>query len=195
MSCFCYSTTVRSTNSKNQCRDAGDDCHHRSHNYDGTCAPASTRQSLRIRSYCLFTICEPSDDLSFHLVHRCNQMHALTQAWLKTSAMSSSVTFASPLSTPLQRKTSITCLSFQTGIYRLGLPWPNNRECKAKSTRKMAKSSKLVAVKRGRILLVRRRRDQLWMFPGGQKRVRESKKDCLRREIKEELPKLKLGRQ
>ncbi len=58
----------------------------------------------------------------------------------------------------------------------------------------MAKSSKLVAVKRGRILLVRRRRDRLWMFPGGQKRERESAKDCLRREIKEELPKLKLGR-
>jgi 8-oxo-dGTP diphosphatase len=34
----------------------------------------------------------------------------------------------------------------------------------------------------------------LWMFPGGQKRERESKKDCLRREIEEELPKLKLGR-
>jgi 8-oxo-dGTP diphosphatase len=57
----------------------------------------------------------------------------------------------------------------------------------------MAKSSKLVAVKRGRILLVRRRRDHLWMFPGGQKRERESE-ECLRREIKEELPKLKLGR-
>ena len=69
---------------------------------------------------------------------------------------------------------------------------PNDRERKAKSTR-MAKSSKLVAVKRGRILLVRRRRDQLWMFPGGQKRERESEKDCLRREIKEELPKLKLA--
>jgi 8-oxo-dGTP diphosphatase len=32
------------------------------------------------------------------------------------------------------------------------------------------------------------------MFPGGQKRERESDKDCLRREIKEELPGLKLGR-
>lgn len=32
------------------------------------------------------------------------------------------------------------------------------------------------------------------MFPGGRKRQRESEKDCLRREIKEELPKLKLGR-
>ena len=32
------------------------------------------------------------------------------------------------------------------------------------------------------------------MFPGGRKRPRESAKDCLRREIREELPKLKLGR-
>ena len=58
----------------------------------------------------------------------------------------------------------------------------------------MAKSSKLVAAKRGRVLLVRRKRDGLWMFPGGRKRARESDKDCLRREIKEELPRLKLGR-
>lgn len=58
----------------------------------------------------------------------------------------------------------------------------------------MAKSSKLVAAKRGKVLLVRRRSDGLWMFPGGRKRARESDKDCLRREIKEELPKLKLGR-
>src|SRR6202047_512304 len=58
----------------------------------------------------------------------------------------------------------------------------------------MAKSSKLMAVKRGRVLLVRRRRDQLWMFPGGRKRGRETEKDCLRRELREELPELKLGR-
>ena len=58
----------------------------------------------------------------------------------------------------------------------------------------MAKSSKLVATKRGLILLVRRRRDRLWMFPGGRKRPRENAIQCLRREIKEELPKLKLGR-
>ena len=32
------------------------------------------------------------------------------------------------------------------------------------------------------------------MFPGGRKRARESDKDCLRRELKEELPRLKLGR-
>jgi ADP-ribose pyrophosphatase YjhB (NUDIX family) len=58
----------------------------------------------------------------------------------------------------------------------------------------MAKSSKLVAAKRGRVLLVRRRRDGLWMFPGGRRRQNETDKACLKREIKEELPKLKLGR-
>lgn len=58
----------------------------------------------------------------------------------------------------------------------------------------MVKSSKLVVAKRGRVLLVRRRRDRLWMFPGGRRRGAESEKACLRREIKEELPKLKLGR-
>lgn len=57
----------------------------------------------------------------------------------------------------------------------------------------MTKSSKLVAAKRGKVLLVRRRSDGLWMFPGGRRRANESAKDCLRREIKEELPKLKLG--
>jgi 8-oxo-dGTP diphosphatase len=58
----------------------------------------------------------------------------------------------------------------------------------------LEKSSKLVAIKRGKVLLVRRRSDRLWMFPGGRKRDYENEKDCLRREIKEELPKLRLGR-
>ncbi len=58
----------------------------------------------------------------------------------------------------------------------------------------MAKSSKLVAAKRGRVLLVRRRRDGRWMFPGGRKRQNENDRDCIKREIREELPKLKLGR-
>ena len=58
----------------------------------------------------------------------------------------------------------------------------------------MAKASKLIAAKRGRVLLVRSRRDRLWTFPGGRRRERETEKDCLRREIREELPKLKLGR-
>ena len=58
----------------------------------------------------------------------------------------------------------------------------------------MAKSSKLVAAKGGRVLLVRRRRDRRWMYPGGRRRGRETTEACLRREIHEELPKLKLGR-
>lgn len=56
----------------------------------------------------------------------------------------------------------------------------------------MAKSSKLIAIKRGKVLLVRRRKDGLWMFPGGRKLPRETERQCLRREIKEELPKLRL---
>jgi len=32
------------------------------------------------------------------------------------------------------------------------------------------------------------------MFPGGRRRGRDTEKDCLRREIREELPNLKLGR-
>ena len=57
----------------------------------------------------------------------------------------------------------------------------------------MARSSKLIVAKRGKVLLVRRRRDRLWMFPGGRRRAGESERKCLRREIGEELPKLKLG--
>jgi 8-oxo-dGTP diphosphatase len=38
----------------------------------------------------------------------------------------------------------------------------------------MAKSSKLVVAKRGRVLLVSRRRDQRLMFPGERRRGRES---------------------
>jgi 8-oxo-dGTP diphosphatase len=58
----------------------------------------------------------------------------------------------------------------------------------------MARASKLVAKIGGKVLLVRRRRDRLWMFPGGRRRQREDDKSCLRRELKEELPKLKFGR-
>ncbi|WP_298242573.1 NUDIX hydrolase [uncultured Bradyrhizobium sp.] len=57
----------------------------------------------------------------------------------------------------------------------------------------MAKSSKLVVARKGRVLLVRRRRDKRWMFPGGRRRAGESERKCLRREIMEELPKLRLG--
>jgi 8-oxo-dGTP diphosphatase len=61
----------------------------------------------------------------------------------------------------------------------------------------MLKSAKLVAIRRGRlVLLVRRRKDKLWMFPGGRRKraYRETAKACLRREMKEELPGLKIGR-
>jgi 8-oxo-dGTP diphosphatase len=57
-----------------------------------------------------------------------------------------------------------------------------------------SKSSKLVAARDGRVLLVRRRSDGLWMFPGGRRRRGETVEECLRREIKEELPRLKFGR-
>ncbi|MCP3395161.1 NUDIX hydrolase [Bradyrhizobium sp. CCGB12] len=57
----------------------------------------------------------------------------------------------------------------------------------------MAKSSKLVVARKGRVLLVRRRRDKRWMFPGGRRQAGESERKCLHREITEELPKLRLG--
>src|SRR5258708_14312833 len=66
--------------------------------------------------------------------------------------------------------------------------------CEGAAETIMAKLSKLVAAKRGRVLLVRRRRDRIWMFPGVRRRGLETAKDCLRREIREELPKRKLGR-
>lgn len=57
----------------------------------------------------------------------------------------------------------------------------------------MAKAAKLIAMRREKVLLVRRREDGLWMFPGGRRRRAKTTR-CLRREITEELPKLKLGR-
>jgi 8-oxo-dGTP pyrophosphatase MutT (NUDIX family) len=57
-----------------------------------------------------------------------------------------------------------------------------------------AKAVKLVTERRGKVLLVRRRIDGLWMFPGGRKRGKENDRACMRREIREELPKLKVGR-
>ena len=57
------------------------------------------------------------------------------------------------------------------------------------------KAAKLVvAAKHGRrVLLVRRRRDGFWTLPGGKRNgSSESLKECLSREIKEELPQLRL---
>jgi 8-oxo-dGTP diphosphatase len=52
------------------------------------------------------------------------------------------------------------------------------------------KSVKLVTTKKnGAVLLVRRRSDGLWTFPGGKrKRASESVENCLKRELAEELP-------
>jgi 8-oxo-dGTP diphosphatase len=59
------------------------------------------------------------------------------------------------------------------------------------------KAAKLVSTRRnGReVLLVRRRRDRRWMFPGGKRkrRLNESMQRCLEREISEELPELRLA--
>lgn len=56
----------------------------------------------------------------------------------------------------------------------------------------MAKSSKLVVTRGNRVLLVRRRRDGRWTFPGGKRKGRrEDAKGCLRRELAEELPGLR----
>jgi 8-oxo-dGTP pyrophosphatase MutT (NUDIX family) len=56
----------------------------------------------------------------------------------------------------------------------------------------MAKSSKLVVTRGNRVLLVRRRRDGRWTFPGGKRKSRrEDAKGCLRRELAEELPGLR----
>jgi len=57
----------------------------------------------------------------------------------------------------------------------------------------MMKSSKLIAIRRGRVLLVRRRKDGAWTLPGGKrKKAGESAKACLRRELREELPRLRV---
>ena len=61
--------------------------------------------------------------------------------------------------------------------------------------RRKPKAARLVvAAKDGRrVLLVRRRRDRLWTFPGGKRNGgSESLKDCLSREVREELPQLRL---
>ena len=58
------------------------------------------------------------------------------------------------------------------------------------------KAAKLVAVRRrsGEVLLVRRRRDGRWMFPGGKRKRRrnESLRRRLTRELREELPEVRL---
>lgn len=61
-------------------------------------------------------------------------------------------------------------------------------------TQKLKSARLVVAAKDGtRVLLVRRRRDGLWALPGGKRNgASESLKKCLAREIREELPQLRL---
>ena len=57
----------------------------------------------------------------------------------------------------------------------------------------MTRSSKLVVPRGSKVLLVKRRSDGRWMFPGGKrKRSNETPRSCLKREISEELPELKV---
>jgi ADP-ribose pyrophosphatase YjhB (NUDIX family) len=59
----------------------------------------------------------------------------------------------------------------------------------------MPKSSKLVAARKGKLLLVRRRKDRVWTLPGGKrKQPKEAARRCLKREVREELPEIRFGR-
>jgi 8-oxo-dGTP diphosphatase len=58
----------------------------------------------------------------------------------------------------------------------------------------MPASSKLLSKNKGRVLLVRRRKDRVWTFPGGSLKARETSRSALRHELKEELPAIRLGK-
>jgi 8-oxo-dGTP diphosphatase len=59
----------------------------------------------------------------------------------------------------------------------------------------MTKSSKLLIARKKRMLLVRRKKDGAWTFPGGKRKGRsETARRCLKRELREELPGLRLGK-
>ena len=60
---------------------------------------------------------------------------------------------------------------------------------------KRPRAARLVALSGDglKALLVKRRRDGRWAFPGGKRRTaRESLRQCLRRELREELPELRV---
>lgn len=52
----------------------------------------------------------------------------------------------------------------------------------------MRKTVCAVIIKDGCLLLVRNRKSSFWTLPGGQPEEKETDNDCLKRELKEELP-------
>jgi 8-oxo-dGTP pyrophosphatase MutT (NUDIX family) len=58
----------------------------------------------------------------------------------------------------------------------------------------MKHSAKLIIAKGSRVLLVQRTKDGLWTLPGGKQRRFEKAKECIVREVMEELPKVRLQR-
>lgn len=80
------------------------------------------------------------------------------------------------------------------GMQYVVTPSPIRADGAKRLTVSMSKSSKLIAIRRGKELLVRRKKDGHWMFPAGRRRGNEDDMECLRHEIKEELPGLKVGR-
>ena len=58
----------------------------------------------------------------------------------------------------------------------------------------MKKSSKIVVFLKGKLLLVRRRKDRKWTLPGGHRtNAAETAADCAKRELLEELPKVRVS--
>lgn len=56
----------------------------------------------------------------------------------------------------------------------------------------MKKTANIMAIKKGKVLLVQSKGKTNWSLPGGKHERRESDKKCVQRECKEELPRAKI---